>query len=100
MTRERAVSRNGWYPVRLVGGWMLVVIGVLMFPLPVPAGLILIVIGLALLAHDSRRIRSFIVRMGRRHPDVRDRALHIAASISRPLGNYLHRFSGRRPRRK
>lgn len=77
---------------------MLLVMGALMLPLPVPVGLILVVVGLALLAHDSRRIRSRIVRLGRRHPEVRDRALRIAISISRPLGAYLHRLSGRIPR--
>jgi len=95
---ERRTARSGWYPVRLVSGWMLVFIGALVFPLPVPLGLVLIFLGMIVLAHDSRRLRGWMVRLGRRHPDVRDRVLRIASAISSSLGDYLGRFLGPRGR--
>jgi hypothetical protein len=89
--------RDAWYPARLLGGWVLFAAGLVTLPLPVPVGLLLIFLGLGLLARDSRFLRLKIVRMGRRYPRSRDKALRLASSFSRSFGRYLHRLLGRRP---
>jgi hypothetical protein len=90
--------RDVWYPARLLGGWVLFVAGLVTLPLPVPVGLLLIFLGLGLLARDSRLLRLKIVRLGRRYPRSRDKALGLASSLSRSLGRSLHQILGRRPR--
>ena len=96
--RSGAAVRDAWYPARLLGGWVLFAAGLVALPLPVPAGLLLMFLGLGLLARDSRLLRLKIMRLGRRYPRSRDKALGLASSISRSFGRYLQQILGRRPR--
>jgi hypothetical protein len=41
-------------------GWILVLLGLVIFPLPIPLGLLLIVTGLALLVRDSVTVQEWI----------------------------------------
>ena len=68
MPEEGVQQRNPWQPLRLIGGWLLLILGLLMFPMPIPAGLAMIAGGAALLVHDSRTFRRFFNSLKRRHP--------------------------------
>lgn len=68
MTDQSAEQRDPWQPLRLVGGWVLLISGLALFPMPIPAGLAMIAGGAALLVHDSRTFRRFFNSLKRRHP--------------------------------
>ena len=68
MHDEHAEQRNPWQPLRLAGGWLLLILGLLLFPMPVPAGLAMIAGGAALLVHDSRTFRRLFSSLKRRFP--------------------------------
>jgi hypothetical protein len=55
-------------PARLVGGWILLVVGLIVTPLPIPVGLIMTLLGLALLVGESLLIRRLICRFRARNP--------------------------------
>lgn len=57
----------------MFAGWMLVIGGAILTPLPIPLGLLSLSLGLALLAHDSRRIRHLVRRLRRRFPTFSER---------------------------
>lgn len=72
----RPSSLNGrslFAPARLVGGWILLVLGLIVTPLPIPVGLIMTLLGLALLVGESPLIRRLICRFRARNPRFCDR---------------------------
>lgn len=68
MPEEGVQQRNPWLPLRLVGGWLLLILGLLTFAMPVPAGLAMIAGGAALLVHDSRTFRRLFASLKKRFP--------------------------------
>lgn len=61
-------------------GWVLIAVGLLVFPLPIPFGAIMIVVGIALVAPTSpfmqrllKRVRSRFPAFSRRLDTMRDR---------------------------
>ena len=54
--------------LRLGAGWFLVVTGAIIAPTPVPIGLIMVAVGLAILATESRFIRNALRQARRRFP--------------------------------
>jgi hypothetical protein len=68
MSDQSAEQRDPWQPLRLVGGWVLLISGLALFPMPFPAGFAMIAGGAALLAHDSRTFRCFFNSLKRRYP--------------------------------
>ena len=68
MSNERAEQRDPWQPVRLAGGWLLLILGLAVLPMPVPAGLVMILGGSVLLAHDSRTFRRLFADLKQRFP--------------------------------
>jgi hypothetical protein len=68
MSDQSAEQRDPWQPLRLVGGWLLLILGLALFPMPIPAGLAMIAGGAALLVHDSRTFRRFFKSLKRRFP--------------------------------
>ncbi len=68
-------------------GWMLIVPGLLVLPLPIPLGLVMIIAGLALAARYDPLLQGWIRRLRARFPDASRRA------------NRLHRYLPFRLRR-
>lgn len=60
--------------IHKIFGGLLVLCGVVLFPMPIPLGLILIVLGLALLAPYFKPVQALIRRIRRKSPAV-DRAM-------------------------
>lgn len=54
-------------------GWTLLVLGILFVPTPLPIGLLLMLMGLALLAHSSRNIRVLLYSLRMRWPWFNDK---------------------------
>lgn len=67
--------------VSVAAGWVLLVVGVITTPTPVPIGLVLVAIGIFLLARDSHMARKGIRSLRKRFPAL-DRGL---CSISHRL---------------
>lgn len=61
-------------PARLIAGWLLVGTGTLLAPTPLPVGIVLLLVGLCLLARDSKAVRGLIRRLRRRCPAASARA--------------------------
>jgi hypothetical protein len=51
---------------------LLLMIGLLTFPLPIPVGLPLFVLGIALLVRHSSDAKRILLRMSKRHPLLRE----------------------------
>jgi hypothetical protein len=92
MSEERA-ERNPWLLFRLIGGWLLLVVGLVLFPMPIPAGLVLMAGGSAMLIHDSRTFRRFFARLKQRYPQrfstLHDKAGYLPAWLAQRLRNLL-----------
>lgn len=59
-----------WRIARLAAGWVLIAVGAVTLPTPLPFGLPLLAIGLYLLARDSRAVRRIIRRQRRALPGL------------------------------
>jgi hypothetical protein len=62
---------------RLFAGWLLVISGGILTPLPIPVGLLSLSLGLALLAHDSRRMQCWIRGLRQRFPGLSRRLVSL-----------------------
>lgn len=72
------------------GGLVLLVVGLITWPMPIPVGLILIAFGLVLLAQESQVARTAI-RWTRTRLPALDRAMHRAAPrLPSPLRAVIH----------
>lgn len=67
----------------MTAGWMLVLLGAVIAPTPVPVGLALMAVGFYLLARDSETVRRAIRAVRRRLPP-----------LSRALNRIKHRLPG------
>lgn len=56
--------------VRLIGGFLLLVLGFIGLFLPVLQGILFIILGLLLLAPESEIIRSGLEKLKKRYPDI------------------------------
>ena len=104
MTDQSAEQRDPWQPLRLVGGWVLLILGLLMFPMPVPAGLAMIAGGAALLVHDSRTFRRFFNSLKRRFPRffamLHGKAARLPPGMARRVRHLLESDENRGPLRR
>ena len=93
MPEEGVQQRNPWLPLRLVGGWVLLISGLALFPMPIPAGLAMIAGGAALLVHDSRTFRRFFSSLKRRHPrlfsSLHKRTAYLPDPLARRVSHLL-----------
>ena len=93
MSDESAEQRDPWQPLRLAGGWLLLILGLALFPMPIPAGLAMILGGAALLAHDSRTFRRFFNSLKRRFPRIcaalHEKADHLPPWMARRISYLL-----------
>ena len=60
MTEFPAFSARPWRLVRLTAGWLLVIVGAILAPTPIPLGLPMLAVGLYLLTRDSATVRRII----------------------------------------
>lgn len=63
----KSVLMTIWDHTLLVTGWLIVCVGVLITPLPIPFGLIMIIIGLSLLTWKSHFLRNQLRHLRRRY---------------------------------
>jgi len=80
---------------RLFTGWLLVIGGGILTPLPIPVGLVTLTLGLALLAHDSRWLRWHIRRLRQRYPALSRRLGRVGQRAPRWLARVIRRTEPR-----
>jgi hypothetical protein len=83
---------------RLFGGWVLVVGGGILTPLPIPVGLLLFGLGLAVLARDSRMVRHGVRRLRARYPGLSARLNDAGRRAPRWLARLIRLTEPRRGR--
>ncbi len=54
----------------IIFGWLLLIGGAILFPLPIPLGAPMLVAGFLVLARESRMIRRWIGRLRQRYPET------------------------------
>lgn len=59
--------------LRLIMGWALIGAGAVILPTPVPIGLIMLIVGLALVAPESKWLQAWLRRRRAAYPDFSDR---------------------------
>ena len=75
--------------VALALGWMLVVGGLLMTPLPLPIGLLMLVLGLTILARRSRVVRQRIRNLRARYPEFSERLRRLEPKVNETISRTL-----------
>jgi len=80
---------------RLFAGWLLVLSGGILTPMPIPVGLLLLGLGLALLAHDSRWMRHQLRSLRGRYPSFSERLAAIGRRAPRWLARVIRRTAPR-----
>lgn len=63
----KPVIRAIWQIILIVIGWLTVLVGLLIIPLPIPLGLLLIIVGLSILTFQSQYLRGRIRQLRRRY---------------------------------
>jgi hypothetical protein len=81
---------------RLFAGWVLILGGGILTPLPIPVGLVLLSLGLALLAQDSRWVRRRLRWLLGRYPAVSDRLRRMEPYCPGWLAGLLRRIQPKR----
>ena len=59
--------------LRLVMGWAMIGVGAVILPTPVPIGLIMMIVGLALVAPESKWLQGWLRRRRAAYPDFSER---------------------------
>ena len=54
----------------IIFGWFLIIVGAILFPLPIPLGAPMLVAGFLVLARESSLIRRWIGRLRQRYPET------------------------------
>ncbi|MGD8236641.1 MAG: hypothetical protein PVG47_02745 [Chromatiales bacterium] len=103
MSDERAEQRDLWQPFRLAGGWLLLIAGLTFLPMPVPAGLVMILGGAALLVNDSRTFRRLFTGLKQRFPRffaaLHEKAARLPPRMARRIRHLLESDDHRGPPR-
>lgn len=69
--------------LRLTLGWALIGVGAVILPTPVPVGLIMLIVGLALVAPESKRLQGWLRRRRAANPDLSARLAALAPRLPR-----------------
>ena len=64
------MARRFYRYARLGIGWLLLAVGIVTAPTPLPIGYLLILVGLSILVHESRFVRNRVRRLRQRYPGV------------------------------
>jgi len=75
--------------LELLLGWLLVLGGILITPLPLPIGLLMLVLGLVLLAHRSEFVRQRIRALRRRYPELSERLRRLEPRVNARIARTL-----------
>jgi hypothetical protein len=70
-------------------GWVLIAIGLVVFPLPIPLGLIMILAGLALVAKDSVAMQDWIRKLRRDNPRANAKIKAVRPRLPNFLGRVI-----------
>ena len=84
--------------LRLLGGALLLVTGLIMLPLPIPVGLPMTLAGLGLLVAVSPRVRDALAALRGRLPRLSRRLDAIAPHLPGPLARLVHATTTRGPK--
>jgi uncharacterized membrane protein YbaN (DUF454 family) len=77
--------------IRLVLGWACVVLGVIGLFVPILQGVLLILLGMALLSRDSRRARRCLLKMRLRYPEAYAAMQRLKARLAAPFARAAER---------
>jgi len=66
-------------------GWILLILGLVITPLPIPVGLILALCGLAILTMKSHSLRAYLIRSRQRYKGVSDRLTRVTPRLPKFL---------------
>ena len=75
--------------LELGAGWFLLLAGILITPLPLPIGLLMLVLGLAVLARHSRCVRRRIRHLRRRYPEFSERLRRLEPRVNASIARIL-----------
>lgn len=93
LTTQAWLNRAGrtlWKATRLLAGWLLIVVGLVLFPLPIPVGLPLIIVGVLVVGRRDRLLRWLRVNLKLK--------LRFWATLSTPISGPFARWSLRMQR--
>lgn len=90
MDAEFKADCGFWCYLQLLLGWVLVISGILITPLPVPIGLVLLALGLVLLIQRSLFVRRQLRALRTRYPKLSSRLRHAEPRLGR-LGSVLRK---------
>jgi len=75
--------------VRLTVGWLLIGVGTVILPTPVPVGLVMVIVGLALVAPRSRTLQDWLRRRRAAYPAFSRRLAAMAPRLPRAARRVL-----------
>ena len=78
-----------WRIIVQATGALIFIAGMIMFPLPIPIGLVMMVIGLTMLISSSKKLRSWIREYRRRNPKVNQSIHKAEAYLPRGMRNSI-----------
>ncbi|GEM_PF-1058324 len=67
--------------VQLIIGWVIFVVGAIFFPLPIPIGLPMMIIGLAIIAPQSRFLQRWVYKRRRRNEGLNKKMIFVRAYV-------------------
>lgn len=70
--------------LRLTLGWALMAVGAVILPTPVPVGLVMVIVGIALVAPESRWLQGWLRRRRAANPTLSGRLAALATRLPRP----------------
>ena len=73
----------------LAVGWLLLLAGILITPLPLPIGLVMLVLGLAVLVRRSRFVRRRIRNLRSRYPAFSERLRRLEPKVNATIARTL-----------
>lgn len=74
-----------WRAVKIASGFTLLGLGVVGLFLPFLQGVLFMLVGLALLSSESRRLRGFLERLRRRYPEVHAMERHLIERVTQRI---------------
>lgn len=74
-----------WDHTLLLVGWFMVLAGLIITPLPIPVGLIMVILGLSLLTWKSHFLRNWFRKLRSRYSEVSSKLKKVTPSLPRFL---------------
>ena len=80
-----AIGVTLWDHTLLLVGWLMVIAGAIITPLPIPIGLVMVILGLSLLTWKSHVLRNWFRKLRRRYGEVSSKLKSVTPSLPRFL---------------